>query len=372
MGARLRRDHRQRRPDERRRLPPRSRTAPRRLHACRCSSKGASVDRPVADRHAGRSIVVENNYGYSEPDRDREGRARPRPGSSASTSTATARAADAVWRTRRDRAHRSCRSSRSPTGSSTRTRSRARDDGQDAWYLTALDFRTGKTRLQAPAPARASASTTTTRRSRSAPTARPTSGVLGGLVVVAGRSGAARLVRQRRHRGCDAARSLPASRAGAVDRHGRRLARVTFTRNRARGEARPRRPFTSSSAVPSASVLTRRARTDTSCASRGAAACEQRRMVPDLRPGSTRILRQEWCISGFRRSPLGIEAVPMSEPAFPTSSSATSIRNPGEPHLRRQVGGLAARGAREAAPRAPRAARDPGRRHRRPLDARRR
>ena len=68
--------------------------------------------------------------------------ARPRPASSASTST---RAAAATRSGARPSARRRwCRSCRPATGSSTRTR-RTRDPSVDSWYLTALDFGTGRT-----------------------------------------------------------------------------------------------------------------------------------------------------------------------------------------------------------------------------------
>ena len=49
-----------------------------------------------------------------------------------------------------------------------------RDDGNDAWYFTALDFTAPGARSTSASPGSGSATTTTTRRSRSAPTAVPT------------------------------------------------------------------------------------------------------------------------------------------------------------------------------------------------------
>ena len=116
----------------------------------------------------GRSMVVENNYGYSGPTATEQGaHYDPRP------------------RARRHQRHRH----RLPQGlaqrraralgrpeavalerpASTHIRSHRTRDGTDAWYFTAIDFRTGKHRLQAARPAPGSASTTTTRRSAIGP-----------------------------------------------------------------------------------------------------------------------------------------------------------------------------------------------------------
>ena len=90
----------------------------------RCSSQGAS-DTDQSLIGAGRSMVVENNYGYSGLDRDRAGRHDHARASSASTSTTAAPAA-ARSGTATSARRRWCRSCRSRTGSSTRTRSRRR------------------------------------------------------------------------------------------------------------------------------------------------------------------------------------------------------------------------------------------------------
>ena len=120
---------------------------------------------------AGNSLVVENNYGYAGPtavmrgaSTDRRPRARGRERRTGAGRSGAAARPPRAW----------CPSCRSRPGWSTPTRSRPRDDGVDAWYLTALNFCTGRTeyrRLGGPAWA----TTTTTRRSRSAPTAPRTS-----------------------------------------------------------------------------------------------------------------------------------------------------------------------------------------------------
>ena len=92
---------------------------------------------------AGRAIVVENNYGYRGRGR-RPAASTRRRGSSAWTSTATARVPQGVAQRTSARPRR-WPSSRSRTGSSTPYTKRPPEDGEDAWYLTALDFRTGKT-----------------------------------------------------------------------------------------------------------------------------------------------------------------------------------------------------------------------------------
>ena len=74
----------------------------------------------------GRSLVVENNYGYSGPDRHDAGRDDARPGiERVDINDDGGRLPDASGAATR-RARRWCRSCRSPPGSSTRTRSRRR------------------------------------------------------------------------------------------------------------------------------------------------------------------------------------------------------------------------------------------------------
>ena len=91
-----------------------------------------------------RSLIVENNYGYSGPDRDRAGRGdRAGPGAGRG-SIATAAAAGGCGAAA-SAPPRWCRSSRCGPGSSTPTRSRPATDDIDAWYLTAIDFRSGRT-----------------------------------------------------------------------------------------------------------------------------------------------------------------------------------------------------------------------------------
>ena len=78
------------------------------------------------------------------PDRDHDGRPHASRASSAWTSTPTASAATRSGTRTRSR-RRSCRSSRSRTAWSTSTRRIPRAIADDPWFLTALDFRTGKT-----------------------------------------------------------------------------------------------------------------------------------------------------------------------------------------------------------------------------------
>ena len=138
------RDHRQRRPDERRRVPHGRglRTAERKVCEEPVFGKGASATENSLIG-VGDSLIVENNYGYdlaaSRPARFRASRAW-----CASTSTRTSRAA-------RSSGEQRARAERDPEGLA---RDRADLHVHDptsirtaiqAWYWTAIDFRTGKT-----------------------------------------------------------------------------------------------------------------------------------------------------------------------------------------------------------------------------------
>jgi hypothetical protein len=92
---------------------------------------------------AGRSLVVENNYGYSGPASTQQGKSTS-PGLERVDLDADGSGCRSVWRS----------SERAPTvvpklsaanGVVYTYTKDARDDGVDAWYLTALDFRTGRT-----------------------------------------------------------------------------------------------------------------------------------------------------------------------------------------------------------------------------------
>ena len=149
MGSRVRGDHRQRRPDGRRRAAARKdghRDAAR-LHASGLRP-GARVDRPVADRHRpldGRREQLR----IQRPDRDRA-RARPPPrASSASTSTTAGTGCRTVWHS--DERAPSVVPKLSLANGLVYTYTKPPNaDGTDAWYFTAIDFRTGKHRLQPP------------------------------------------------------------------------------------------------------------------------------------------------------------------------------------------------------------------------------
>ena len=96
---------------------------------------------------AGNSIVVENNYGYTGPAVGESG-ATTEPGLER-VDVRGRPAAARVWRSRARSRRRWCRSSRSRPASSTPTPSRRATTATDAWYFTALDFRTGAHGLQA-------------------------------------------------------------------------------------------------------------------------------------------------------------------------------------------------------------------------------
>ena len=113
--------------------------APAGLHAAGFRAGAGATDKSLIG--AGRSLVVENNYGYSGPTAAIQG-ATTTPGLER-VDIKTTGGCKTVWRNRRSRPPW-CRSCRWRTGSSTPTRSR-RIEGNDAWYFTALDFRTGTT-----------------------------------------------------------------------------------------------------------------------------------------------------------------------------------------------------------------------------------
>ena len=173
LGTRLGGDHGQRRPDERRRLPARARrerSAPG-LRAARVRARRerhrqlADRRRPLADR--GEQLRLHRPGGH--PERPDDG-ARA---SSASTSTPTARAA-APCGARASARRRWCRSSRRPTGSSTRTR-RTRSPTTPTPGTSRRSTSATAGRSTSGSAARASATTTTTRRSRSGRTGPRTS-----------------------------------------------------------------------------------------------------------------------------------------------------------------------------------------------------
>ncbi len=92
---------------------------------------------------AGRSIVVENNYGYTGPTSTQEGKTTT-PGLERVDLDADGTGCRSVWRSQEIAPTVVPKLSAANGIVYTYTKD-ARDDGQDAWYLTALDFRTGET-----------------------------------------------------------------------------------------------------------------------------------------------------------------------------------------------------------------------------------
>ena len=119
MDNGLRRDHRQRRPDERRRLPDRRRKLKKGEKRMVCKepifAEGASATENSLIT-AGRSLIVENNYGYQDPfgpnsRRGQRAGLRPR-----RRERKLHRLQDRVDQHRGPRADRRCRSYRPRTG----------------------------------------------------------------------------------------------------------------------------------------------------------------------------------------------------------------------------------------------------------------
>ena len=169
-GPGVRRDHRQRRPDERRRLQARRDSHRARWSARSRSSSRARAPPTIADRRRC-SLIVENNYGYTGPTATTEG-ATTTPGLQRVDINEAATGCRTVWRST-ELAPSVVPKLSLATGLVYTYTKPADADGTDAWYFTALDFRTGA-RSTSAWPAPASASTTTTRPSRSARTAPPT------------------------------------------------------------------------------------------------------------------------------------------------------------------------------------------------------
>jgi hypothetical protein len=92
---------------------------------------------------AGRSLVVENNYGYSGPGATQGGKSTA-PGLERVDLDADGTGCRSVWRSP-ERAPTVVPKLSAANGIVYTYTKDARDDGVDAWYLTALDFRTGKT-----------------------------------------------------------------------------------------------------------------------------------------------------------------------------------------------------------------------------------
>jgi hypothetical protein len=92
---------------------------------------------------AGRSIVVENNYGYSGPTSTQDGKTTT-PGLERVDLDADGTGCHSVWRSQEIAPTVVPKLSAANGIVYTYTKD-PQPDGQDAWYLTALDFRTGKT-----------------------------------------------------------------------------------------------------------------------------------------------------------------------------------------------------------------------------------
>ena len=92
---------------------------------------------------AGRAIVVENNYGYAGPTSTQDGKTTT-PGLERVDLDADGSGCRSVWRSAGDRADRRAEALAANGIVYTYTKD-PQPDNQDAWYLTALDFRTGKT-----------------------------------------------------------------------------------------------------------------------------------------------------------------------------------------------------------------------------------
>jgi hypothetical protein len=92
---------------------------------------------------AGRSLVVENNHGYTGPTSTQDGKTTS-PGLERVDIDADGTGCRSVWRSQ-ETAPTVVPKLSAANGIVYAYTKDARDDGQDAWYLTALDFRTGRT-----------------------------------------------------------------------------------------------------------------------------------------------------------------------------------------------------------------------------------
>jgi hypothetical protein len=104
--------------------------------------KGASANDQSLNV-AGRAMIVENNYGYSGPDATEQG-ATTSPGLARVDLDADGSGCHRVW-TSKEVAPTVVPKISLPNGLVYTYTKPARDDGSDFWYLTALDFRTGRT-----------------------------------------------------------------------------------------------------------------------------------------------------------------------------------------------------------------------------------
>jgi hypothetical protein len=307
-------------------------------------------------------IVAENNFGYSSPTATEGGR---------TTSPGLQRVdveggrCRTVWRSR-EIAPSVVPKLSLAAGLVYTYAKPARDDGQDAWYLTALDVRTGETAFR-----RLGGEGLGFNNNYAPITLGPDRtaylGVLGGIVAWRDRqpppsSGSARA---KHPRVALRVRCLRGHRA-RLTLTGAGVARVTFTRAR-RATRRDRTRPVHDRGAPRAPR--RRPR---GAARRPRAARRAPRVPVTPRPFDQ--VRRGFCDERSNvRVPnkvLGYRSHTNDRPQRLRSRlPRPRAGRPDQPPVRRRVGGLAARGAREAAPGTPRAARDPCRRQRRPAPA---
>ena len=120
----------------------RLRKKPRQVCAVAVFKPGASsTDQSLIA--AGRSIVTENNYGYTGPTSTENG-ASTEPGIWRVDVRADKRGCRVVWRNDEVRAPSSVPKLNLANGLVYAYEKEPRDDGSDRWYLTALDFRSGR------------------------------------------------------------------------------------------------------------------------------------------------------------------------------------------------------------------------------------
>ena len=120
--------------------------------------RGSCASQPVFEKGAsatdnsligvGRSFMVENNYGYTGPRRRRTG-STTAPGLERVDVDADGTGCRSVWRSQ-ERAPTVVPKLSAANGIVYTYTKDPQPDGADAWYLTALDFRTGQDAVQAP------------------------------------------------------------------------------------------------------------------------------------------------------------------------------------------------------------------------------
>ena len=148
MARRLRRDHRQRRPDERRRLPDRAAACAAGTQRIVCAGPGLRHSGASATENslltAGRSLVVENNYGYQDPFGPMSG-ALTEPGFARVDVRRGGRGCRKVWETFTERAPDRRAEALDRDRPGLHLHARRRPERQQPWFWTAISLRTGKT-----------------------------------------------------------------------------------------------------------------------------------------------------------------------------------------------------------------------------------